>query len=79
MKGVTPMSTMAVVERRKEDIPSAQLVKKEVVYETNGLNVWYGEHHALKHIHLSFMNARLQRLSARQDAASQPISKRSIE
>lgn len=54
MKGVTPMSTMAVVERRKEDIPSAQLVKKEVVYETNGLNVWYGEHHALKHIHLSF-------------------------
>ncbi|ATA60676.1 ABC-type phosphate transport system ATPase component [Geobacillus stearothermophilus] len=54
MKGVTPMRTMAVVERRKEDIPSAQLVKKEVVYETNGLNVWYGEHHALKHIHLSF-------------------------
>ncbi len=54
MKGVTPMSMMAVVERRKEDIPSAQLVKKEVVYETNGLNVWYGEHHALKHIHLSF-------------------------
>lgn len=54
MKGVTPMRTMAVVERRKEDIPSAQLVEKEVVYETNGLNVWYGEHHALKHIHLSF-------------------------
>ncbi|ASS98850.1 phosphate ABC transporter ATP-binding protein [Geobacillus thermocatenulatus] len=48
------MRTMAVVERRKEDIPSAQLVTKEVVYETNGLNVWYGEHHALKHIHLSF-------------------------
>ncbi|NNU84497.1 phosphate ABC transporter ATP-binding protein [Geobacillus sp. BMUD] len=48
------MSMMAVVERRKEDIPSAQLVKKEVVYETNGLNVWYGEHHALKNIHLSF-------------------------
>ncbi|MFC0296970.1 phosphate ABC transporter ATP-binding protein PstB [Geobacillus jurassicus] len=48
------MSTMAVAERRKEAIPSAHLAKKEVVYETNGLNVWYGEHHALKHIHLSF-------------------------
>ncbi|KFL15927.1 phosphate ABC transporter ATP-binding protein [Geobacillus stearothermophilus] len=26
---------------------------KGVVYETNDLNLWYGEHHALKHIHLT--------------------------
>ncbi|AKM19687.1 phosphate ABC transporter ATP-binding protein PstB [Anoxybacillus geothermalis] len=26
---------------------------KGVVYETTDLNLWYGEHHALKHIHLT--------------------------
>ncbi|PTR45754.1 phosphate ABC transporter ATP-binding protein [Geobacillus thermodenitrificans] len=26
---------------------------KGVVYETKDLNLWYGEHHALKHIHLT--------------------------
>lgn len=48
------MSAVTVIERRREAAPSAEWAQKEAVYETNGLNVWYGGHHALKHIHLSF-------------------------
>ncbi|MBB6284854.1 phosphate ABC transporter ATP-binding protein PstB [Geobacillus subterraneus] len=38
----------------KSAAPAAENVAaKGVVYETNDLNLWYGEHHALKHIHLT--------------------------
>lgn len=47
------MAITAVLER--EDVrPLHESVKKEEVYRTRQLNVWYGSHHALKNIDLSF-------------------------
>ncbi|NNV05400.1 phosphate ABC transporter ATP-binding protein PstB [Geobacillus sp. C56-T2] len=37
----------------KSSLAAEDGVAKGVVYETNDLNLWYGEHHALKHIHLT--------------------------
>lgn len=48
--------TIAVMEKSKQ--PTIQLVEspevsKEVIYETENLNLWYGETHALKNIQLA--------------------------
>lgn len=54
IKGVEKMTT-AVLEKNKQ--PAIQLVEspvanKEIIYETENLNLWYGETHALKNIYL---------------------------
>jgi len=51
-----------VLERKPElkivrdhmPLPAQQVIEKNAVYETNKLNLWYGSHHALKNIDLTF-------------------------
>ncbi|WP_027407806.1 phosphate ABC transporter ATP-binding protein PstB [Anoxybacillus tepidamans] len=42
---------LTIVKEQTAVKPEA-MGKKNVVYRTNELNLWYGEHHALKNIHL---------------------------
>jgi phosphate transport system ATP-binding protein len=53
IKGETFMGVTVVMERPHMNT-LRETAKKETVYNTNQLNVWYGEHHALKNINLSF-------------------------
>ncbi|AGT32795.1 phosphate ABC transporter ATP-binding protein [Geobacillus genomosp. 3] len=45
---LSPLVESAAATPTAEDVTA-----KGVVYETKDLNLWYGEHHALKHIHLT--------------------------
>ena len=50
-----------VTMERQETRPHIQLLEKEAieretVYKSEGLNLWYGDTHALKDIHMAIRN-----------------------
>lgn len=54
---------------------ATEAVMKQEVYQVNGMNLWYGQHHALKNINLSIYEMRLRRLSDHPDAGNRPLSR----
>jgi phosphate transport system ATP-binding protein len=52
-------------------------VKPKDVYQINDLNLWYGEHHALKNINLTIPEYEITAIiGARRAAESRPSLKR---
>jgi len=50
----TKKTKFAMAVESNPTAPTAEVdAAKGIVYETNDLNLWYGEHHALKHIQLT--------------------------
>lgn len=66
------MGVTVVMERANVNT-LGEAVKKETVYRAHQLNVWYGEHHALKISIYLFMKMKLRRSSVRLVAENLPI------
>ncbi|MEG0381214.1 MAG: phosphate ABC transporter ATP-binding protein, partial [Kurthia sp.] len=49
-----PVEQFEVNENKEADLQVVSKNAAKTVYETKGLNLWYGEKHALKNIDLEF-------------------------
>lgn len=65
--------TTEVQNRQEENQAPEDL---ELVYKVEGLNLWYGEDHALKDVNMEIPEHQVTAIIGRPDAANRRLSKR---